>query len=112
MKLDHLQQYFSQPRAFANLQIQIDEHILWCDKALLAAASPVLREQLLKLNPSDQTLIFHDLHLEEFLLMLEFIYPIFNPEINEENISALIELSYRFEFGPMRLPSRHSSHPN
>lgn len=99
LKIDRVQEYFSHPRAFANLKIVLDQQTLWCDKASLSAASPVLREQLLKLNPSDPTLTFHDIHLDDFLLMLEFIYPMFNPEINDENISSLIELSYRFEFG-------------
>ena len=46
----------------------------------------------------DGMLVLHDVHLEEFLLLLEFIYPIFNPEINEQTISCLIKLSHRFQF--------------
>jgi hypothetical protein len=90
--------YFSHQRPFTNLKIILNQQIIWCDKASLSAASPILREQLLQLD-NDQSLIFNDIDLKDFLSMLEFIYPIFNPEINETNISCLINLSYRFQFG-------------
>ncbi|CAF0825908.1 unnamed protein product [Adineta ricciae] len=91
-------EYFSQERPFANVKINFQQQIIWCDKALLAAASPILCEQLLKLSPKDEYLTLNDIQLDEFLLLLEFIYPLFNPEINEENISTLIQLSHRFQF--------------
>jgi hypothetical protein len=90
--------YFSHERRFSNVKIILNQQIIWCDKASLAAASPIFREQILK-NIKDEPLIFNDIDLNDFLSMLEFIYPIFNPEINEKNISCLIELSYRFQFG-------------
>jgi hypothetical protein len=91
--------YFLHERPFANIKIKLNQNIIWCDKALLAAASPVLCEQLLKMNPKDDILSFDDINFDEFLLFLEFIYPIFNPEINKQNISCLIKLSHRFQFG-------------
>ena len=90
--------YFSHERPFSNVKIILNQQIIWCDKASLAAASPIFREQFLK-NIKDEPLLFNDIDLNDFLSMLEFIYPIFNPEINEKNISCLIELSYRFQFG-------------
>lgn len=90
--------YFLHERPFSNVKIMINQQIIWCDKASLSAASPIFREELLK-NAKDEPLIFNDIDLDDFLLMLEFIYPIFNPEINEKNISSLIELSYRFQYG-------------
>jgi chromosome condensin MukBEF complex kleisin-like MukF subunit len=90
--------YFLHERPFTNLKIILNHQIIWCDKASLSAASPILREQLLK-TTNDNSLVFNDIDYNDFLSMLEFIYPIFNPEINEKNISALIELSYRFQFG-------------
>jgi hypothetical protein len=91
--------YFLHERPFTNIKIKLNQEIIWCDKALLAAASPVLCEQLLKMNPKDDILSFDDINLDEFLLFLEFIYPVFNPEINKQNISCLIKLSHRFQFG-------------
>jgi hypothetical protein len=90
--------YFLHERPFSNVKIILNQQIIWCDKASLAAASPIFREQLLK-NTKDEPLLFNDIDLNDFLSMLEFIYPVFNPEINEKNISCLIELSYRFQFG-------------
>ena len=90
--------YFLHERPFTNVRIIINQQTIWCDKASLAAASPIFREQLLK-NTTDEPLLFNDIDLNDFLSMLEFIYPIFNPEINEMNISCLIELSHRFQFG-------------
>jgi len=90
--------YFFHERPFTNQKVIFNQQIIWCDKASLSAASPILREQLLKMS-KDESLIFNDIDLKDFLSMLEFIYPIFNPEINETNISCLIELSYRFQFG-------------
>lgn len=90
--------YFLHERPFTNVKIIINEQIIWCDKALLSAASPVFCEQLLN-NTTDESLVFNNINLNDFLLMLEFIYPIFNPEINEKNISSLVELSYRFQYG-------------
>ena len=98
--------YFLHERSFSNVKILIDEQIVWCDKASLAAASPVLREVLLKKNNDMEILPFDDIALDEFLSMLEFIYPLFNPEINEENIASLIRLADRFQFGEF---SRRSS---
>ena len=92
--------YFSHPRPFANLRIILNNQTIWCDKASLAAASPVLREQLSK-NPQDDSLVLQEIDLHEFLTMLEFIYPIFHLEINERNISSLIKLASRFQFGLM-----------
>jgi hypothetical protein len=94
----NVRDYFLHERPFANLKIILNQQTIWCDKASLAAASPIFREQLLK-NNKDEALVFDDIDLDEFLSMLEFIYPLFNPEINEHNISCLIELSYRFQFG-------------
>lgn len=90
--------YFIHERPFANVKIVFNQQSIWCDKASLASASPIFREEFLK-NNKDEPLVFNDIELNDFLSMLEFIYPIFNPEINEENISCLIELSYRFQFG-------------
>lgn len=92
-------EYFSHERPFANVKVNFQQQIIWCDKALLAAASPILCEQLLKLSPKDEYLTLNDIQLDEFLLLLEFIYPLFNPEINEQNITMLIKLSHRFQFG-------------
>ncbi|CAF1220228.1 unnamed protein product [Rotaria magnacalcarata] len=89
--------YFLHQRPFTNVKIIINQQTVWCDKASLSAASPIFREQLLK-NHKDEPLIFNDIDLNDFIAMLEFIYPIFNPEINEKNISCLIELSYRFQY--------------
>jgi hypothetical protein len=91
--------YFLHERPFANIKIKFNQEIIWCDKALLAAASPVLCKEFLKMNPKDDILSFDDINFDEFLLLLEFIYPIFNPEINKDNISCLIKLSHRFQFG-------------
>ena len=93
--------YFLHERPFANVKMIVNQQILWCDKASLASASPVFREQLLG-NIAEDSLVFNDIDVNDFLAMLEFIYPIFHPEINEENISCLIELSHRFEFGMNR----------
>ncbi|CAF2994823.1 unnamed protein product [Rotaria socialis] len=90
--------YFLHERPFTNVKIIINQQTVWCDKASLSAASPIFREQLLK-NHKDEPLIFNDIDLNDFIAMLEFIYPIFNPEINEKNISCLVELSYRFQYG-------------
>lgn len=98
--------YFLHERPFADVKIHFQQHSIWCDKALLAAASPVLCEQLLKLSPKESSLSFDDIQLDEFLLMLEFIYPLFNPEINDENVSTLIRLSHRFQFGSFGQPRR------
>jgi len=95
----NVREYFLHERAFANVKIKLSQQIIWCDKALLAAASPVLCEQFRKTNHKDEILTFDDINLDEFLLFLEFIYPLFNPEINEQNISCLIKLSHRFQFG-------------
>ncbi|CAF3565204.1 unnamed protein product [Rotaria socialis] len=89
--------YFLHERPFTNVKIIINQQTVWCDKASLSAASPIFREQLLK-NHKDEPLIFNDIDLNDFIAMLEFIYPIFNPEINEKNISCLVELSYRFQY--------------
>mgnify|MGYP002378270602 CR=1 FL=1 len=94
----HVYEYFVHQRPFTNIQIKLIEDTIWCDKALLATASPVLCEQLVQMNSNDDSLVFDDIHLDDFLLLLEFIYPIFNPEINQENISVLIQLSHRFQF--------------
>lgn len=91
--------YFLQEHSFSNVKILLDEQIIWCDKASLAAASPVLCEILLKNSDDMEILSFDDIALDEFLSMLEFIYPLFNPEINEENIASLIRLADRFQFG-------------
>ncbi len=91
-------EYFSCQRPFTDIKIKLNEEIIWCDKALLAAASPVLCEELLKMNPKDEYLFLNDIDFDEFLLFLQFIYPVFNPEINEQTINCLIKLSHRFEF--------------
>jgi hypothetical protein len=96
--LPNVYDYFLNERPFSNLKIIFNQQIIWCDKASLSSASPIIREQLLQMN-KDESLIFNDINLKDFLSMLEFIYPIFNPEINETNISSLIELSDRFQFG-------------
>lgn len=93
-----LSDYFFHERPFSNLKVIVNEQMIWCDKASLSSVSPIIREKILKLNPTE-SLIFNDIDLKDFLSMLEFIYPIFNPEINEKNISSLIELSDRFQFG-------------
>lgn len=93
----NVRDYFLHERPFANIKIKLNQEIIWCDKALLSAASPILQEELLKTK--NDILIFDDIDFDEFLFMLEFIYPVFNPEINETNISCLIKLSYRFQFG-------------
>ena len=96
--------YFSHERAFANVKIVFHEQTLWCDKASLAAASPVLRDLFLKTNNDDEVLTFgddDDDDPDEFLSMLQFIYPLFNPDINEENISSLVRLAHRFQFGSL-----------
>lgn len=94
----NVQNYFFHQRSFSDIKIKFHQDIIWCDKALLAAASPILCEELLKMSSKDDLLIFNDIILDEFLLLLEFIYPIFNPEIDEQNISSLIKLSHRFQF--------------
>ncbi|UJR27900.1 hypothetical protein I4U23_009162 [Adineta vaga] len=94
--------YFLHERPFTNIKINLQEQLIWCDKALLAAASPILCEELLKLNTKDDCLTFNDISLDEFLLMLEFIYPVFNPEINQQNISILVKLSHRFQFDVLK----------
>ncbi len=94
----NVREYFSYERPFADIKIKFHHEIIWCNKALLAAASPVLCEELLKMNPKDEFLSFDDIPSDEFLLLLEFIYPVFNPEINEQTITCLIKLSHRFEF--------------
>jgi hypothetical protein len=94
----NVRDYFLHERAFADVKIKLNEEIIWCDKSLLAAASPILCDLLLKLNSKDSLLSFDDIKLDDFLLMLEFIYPLFNPEINQFNISCLIKLSHRFQF--------------
>lgn len=96
-----LKNYFFHQRPFSNLKIILNENILWCDKASLSSISPIIREDIFQLK-ADESLIYHDINLKDFLSMLEFIYPIFNPEINEKNISSLIELSDRFQFGLIR----------
>ena len=94
--------YFSHERAFANVKIVFHEQTLWCDKASLAAASPVLRDSFLKTNNDEEVLTFDDDDdANEFLSMLEFIYPLFNPEINDANISSLVRLAHRFQFGSL-----------
>jgi hypothetical protein len=95
----NVRDYFIHQRTFADVKIKFHQEMIWCDKGLLAAASPVLCEELLKMNSKDEILSFNDIDFDEFLLLLEFIYPIFNPEINEHNISCLIKLSHRFQFG-------------
>ncbi|CAF3324389.1 unnamed protein product, partial [Rotaria sp. Silwood2] len=90
--------YLSPERTFTNVQIILHQQTIWCDKASLSAASPIFRELFIK-NTKDESILFNDIDLNDFLSMLEFIYPIFNPEINEMNISCLIELSYRFQYG-------------
>jgi hypothetical protein len=94
--------YFFHERPFTNLKIIFNQEMIWCDKASLSSASPIIREQLLKMNNKDESLVFNDIQLNDFLSMLEFIYPIFNPKIHEKNISSLIELSYRFQFGSIK----------
>ncbi len=94
----NVREYFSCKRPFTDIKIKINQEIIWCDKALLAAASPVLCEELLKMNPKDEYLSFDNIQFDEFLLFLQFIYPVFNPEINEQTINSLIKLSHRFEF--------------
>ncbi|CAF1321684.1 unnamed protein product [Adineta steineri] len=96
----NVRDYFLHERIFSNIKIKLTEQIIWCDKALLAAASPILCEQLLK---NDEILLLNDINLDDFLLMLEFIYPLFNPEINQQNISCLIKLSHRFQFSNLKL---------
>ncbi|CAF1318911.1 unnamed protein product [Adineta steineri] len=91
----NVRDYFLHERTFSNIKIKLNEQIIWCDKALLAAASPILCDELLK---NDEILLLNDINLDDFLLMLEFIYPLFNPEINQQNISCLIKLSHRFQF--------------
>ncbi|CAF1220010.1 unnamed protein product [Adineta steineri] len=93
--------YFLHERPFANVKIILNQQIIWCDKASLASASPIFREQLIR-KPNDEPLVFNDINLNDFLSMLEFIYPIFNPEITEKNISCLIELSHRFQFDMLK----------
>ena len=44
----NVREYFTQERPYADVKIQINQEIIWCDKALLAAASPILCEELLK----------------------------------------------------------------
>jgi hypothetical protein len=95
----NVRDYFLHKRPFTNIKIKFNQQIIWCDKALLAAASPILCEEFLKMNSNDDILSFNDINFDEFLLFLEFIYPIFNPEITEKNISCLIKLSHRFQFG-------------
>ncbi|CAF3137647.1 unnamed protein product [Rotaria sp. Silwood2] len=89
--------YFLHERPFTNVKIILNQQTIWCDKASLSAASPIFRELFIK-NTKDESILFNDIDLNDFLSMLEFIYPIFNPEINETNISCLIELSYRFQY--------------
>ena len=95
--------YFSRERAFANVKIVFHEQTLWCDKASLAAASPVLRDLFLKTNNDDEVLTLgdDDDDADEFLSMLEFIYPLFNPDINDENMSSLVRIAQRFQFGSL-----------
>ncbi|CAF1111905.1 unnamed protein product [Rotaria sordida] len=93
--------YFLHERPFTNIKIIFNQQIIWCDKALLSAASPIFRELFIK-NHKDESILFNDIDLNDFLLMLEFIYPIFNPEINEKNISCLINLSYRFQYDMLK----------
>ena len=95
----HVRDYFLQHRSFADVKIEINGEIIWCDKGLLAAASPVLCERLCQLNSQENLLKFDDIDPEEFFLFLQFIYPIFNPEINQHTISALLKLAHRFQFG-------------
>lgn len=90
--------YFLHPRTLTDVRIELNEQIIWCEKALLAAASPILCQQLCQCKSNENLLVFEDIHLEEFLSFLEFIYPIFNPQINPSNISSLVKLAHRFEF--------------
>ncbi|CAF4935110.1 unnamed protein product, partial [Rotaria sp. Silwood1] len=97
----NLYDYFLHERPFTNIKIILNQQIIWCDKSLLSAASPILCNLFLN-NNKDESIILNDIDLNDFLSMLEFIYPIFNPEINEKNISCLIELSYRFQYDMLK----------
>lgn len=90
--------YFLHQRIFTDVKIQLNNEIIWCEKAFLAAASPILCEQLCQLNSNENLLVLEDIDLEQFLSFLEFIYPVFNPQINQKNISSLVKLAHRFQF--------------
>ena len=97
-KAIHTRDYFLHQRTFTDVKIQLNNEIIWCEKAFLAAASPILCEQLCQLNSNENFLILEDIDLDEFLSFLEFIYPVFNPRINQNNISSLVKLANRFQF--------------
>ncbi|CAF1114125.1 unnamed protein product [Didymodactylos carnosus] len=96
-----IHEYFFNERPFCNTKILINSQIIYVDKASLAAASPVLCEQL-QCKQENEPLKFDDINLNDLLEMLQFIYPIFDPEINDKNITALIELSHRFRFDVLK----------
>lgn len=105
-------EYFSHARPFSNVKIIFNQTTIWCDKAPLAAASPVFTSMLLKENNQVELVTLENIELEEFLLLLQFIYPLFNPEINEKNISSLIRLADRFQFGSLLIRTMNLFNPS
>lgn len=106
LKTIDAENYFLERRTFSNVEIRLANRTVWCDKAALAAASPVLCSMFAKENNENEELSFEQIEFEDFLVFLQFIYPIFNPEINQENVTALIELSDRFKFGSSSLEKK------
>ncbi|UJR21097.1 hypothetical protein I4U23_024197 [Adineta vaga] len=90
-----VEEFFFQSHPFSDLTLLVQDKELHVDKSVLAVGSKVFQSYLQ--DETIESIEILDISANEMIELLQFLYPQFRCTINNQNVTILLILAYRFE---------------